>query len=99
MSVGDEPDGSLAPLNLSNKPFMYICTFRMFLSDCGVYVRVHKYCIVSFLLLQLAHFFTSAAGENGSSPMATHPNILSGDLRREMELQGTWGSVLVEIEK
>jgi CubicO group peptidase (beta-lactamase class C family) len=33
----------------------------------------------------LAYFFTSADGENGSSPL--HPEVLSPDLRREMELQ------------
>ncbi|CAI8001938.1 Putative beta-lactamase-like 1 [Geodia barretti] len=33
----------------------------------------------------LAAFFTSADGENGSSPV--HPEVLSGDLRREIQLQ------------
>ena len=43
--------------------------------------------IFIYCTFQLAHFFTSAAGENGSNPI--HSDVLSGDLRREMELQGT----------
>ena len=48
-----------------------------------------------FACFQLAHFFTSAAGENGSNPY--HPDVLSGDLRREMELQWENGIVTIAV--
>lgn len=39
---------------------------------------------------QLVHFFASAVGESGGDPI--HPEVLSGDLRKEMELQGRNGA-------
>ena len=36
----------------------------------------------------MVYFFTSADGENGNTPI--HPEVLSGDLRREMQLQGQY---------
>ena len=38
------------------------------------------------LCQQMVNFFTSANGEDGSTPV--HPEVLSGDTRREMQLQG-----------